>query len=90
MKFKIISFNQIKNHIFRFHSKSYLSMKFKIISFNYIQNLIFQSHSKSYLSMKFKKKINKTVFYSAIEKENIEIIKLLLSNDKIDVNIPYI
>ena len=66
-------------------------MKFKIISFNYIQNLIFQSHSKSYLSMKFKKKkINKTVFYSAIEKENIEIIRLLLSNNKIDVNIPYI
>ena len=32
----------------------------------------------------------KTALYSAVEKENIEIIKLLLNNDKIDVNIPYI
>ena len=30
---------------------------------------------------------NKTVLYNAVEKENIEIIQLLLSNDKIDVNI---
>ena len=26
----------------------------------------------------------------AVEKENLEIIKLLLSNDNIDINIPYI
>lgn len=32
----------------------------------------------------------KTAFYVAVEKENIDIIKLLLSNDKIDVNIPCI
>ena len=32
----------------------------------------------------------KTALYLAVEKENIEIIKLLLSNDIIDVNIPYI
>ena len=31
--------------------------------------------------------INKTALYHAVEKENIEIIQLLLSNDKIDVNI---
>ena len=31
--------------------------------------------------------INKTALYYAVEKENIEIIQLLLSNDKIDVNI---
>ena len=29
----------------------------------------------------------KTALYLAVEKENSEIIKLLLSNDKIDVNI---
>ena len=32
----------------------------------------------------------KTALYLAIEKENIEIIKLLLTRDNIDVNIPYI
>ena len=32
-------------------------------------------------------RINKTALYHAVEKENIEIIQLLLSNDKIDVNI---
>ena len=29
----------------------------------------------------------KTTLYLAIEKENLDIIQLLLSNDKIDVNI---
>ena len=32
----------------------------------------------------------RTILYLAIEKENVEIVKLLLSNDKIDANIPYI
>ena len=45
-------------------------MKFKIKYFNEIFFL------KNY----------KTALYSAVEKENIEIIKLLLSNDQIDVN----
>ena len=31
--------------------------------------------------------MNKTALFKAIEKENIEIIKLLLNNSKIDVNI---
>ena len=35
-------------------------------------------------------KLNKTAFYLAVEKRNIEIIKLLLNNDKLDVNIPHI
>ena len=34
--------------------------------------------------------IYKTAFYLAVEKENIEIIKLLLTNYKIDINILYI
>ena len=29
----------------------------------------------------------KTVLFTAVEKGNVEIIKLLLANDKIDVNI---
>ena len=33
---------------------------------------------------------NKTPLIIAIEKENIKIVKLLLSNDKIDINAPYI
>ena len=31
--------------------------------------------------------LNETALFSAVEKENIEIIKLLLMSDKIDVNI---
>ena len=31
-------------------------------------------------------RIYKTVLYSAIEKENIEIVKLLLTNEKLDIN----
>lgn len=34
--------------------------------------------------------IHKTALYIAIENENIEIIKSLLANDKINVNIPYL
>ena len=31
--------------------------------------------------------IYKTALYLAVEKENIEIIELLLANDKLDINI---
>ena len=37
--------------------------------------------------MKFKYNLYKTALYCAVEKENIDIVKLLLTNDKIDVNI---
>ena len=40
--------------------------------------------------MKFTELINKTALYAAIENENIEIVKLLLTVDDIDINIPYI
>lgn len=33
---------------------------------------------------------DKTSFYEAVEKGNIEIIKILLTNPKIDINIPMI
>ena len=46
-------------------------MEFKIIPFNEIQNNI----------------IYKTALYLAVEKENIEIVKLLLTNDKLDINL---
>ena len=32
----------------------------------------------------------KTALYIAVEKENIEIIKLFLISSKLDINIPYI
>lgn len=32
--------------------------------------------------------VNKTALYAAVEKNNIEICKLLLTNANIDVNIP--
>ena len=35
-------------------------------------------------------KFNKTAFYFAVEKENMKIIKLLLQNNNLNVNIPYI
>ena len=40
--------------------------------------------------MKFDIIFNITIFYLAIEKENIEIIRLFLTSDKFDINIPYI
>ena len=35
-------------------------------------------------------KFYKTALYLAIENENIEIVKLLLNNDKTDVNLQHI
>lgn len=40
--------------------------------------------------MKFNLSIIETALYYAVEKSNIEIIKLLLANNKIDINIQYI
>ena len=98
MTFKIIYFNFIQNHIFQLYSKSYY--------FNEIQNHIFRYYSKSYISIIFKiiylngirnhifersfNIIYKSVLYLAVEKENIEIVKLLLNNDKLDINFRYI
>ena len=40
--------------------------------------------------MKLRYIFYKGALYLAIEKENIEIIKLLLTNDRLDINIPSI
>ena len=40
--------------------------------------------------MKLKYSFYKTALYLAVEKDNIEIIKLLLENEKANPNIPYI
>lgn len=40
--------------------------------------------------MKFQSLFNKTAFYMAVEMKNIDIVKLLLTNDKLNVNIPLI
>ena len=49
-------------------------MKFKVISFNEV----------------LKKYIFKTALYTAVEKENIEILKILLTNNELDINLGYI
>ena len=83
IKFKIISFNAIQNNIFQWNSKSYHLITFKNISFNEIQNHIFQQNFDIII-------IYKTALYLAVENENIEIVKLLLMNDKLDINVGYI
>lgn len=55
-----------------------------------IQSYFFQYHSYSYLPIAFKIIFYETTLYLAVENENIEIVKLLLSNDNIDVNVGYI
>ena len=69
-------------------------MKLKTIYFNYIWYYIFYIILYDIL-IQFKiislneifTLINKTALYKAVEKQNIEIIKLLLSNDKLDINL---
>ena len=51
--------------------------------FNTIHNHIIQWNSKIIW-------FSKTALYLAIEKENIEIVKLLLNNDQLDINLKYI
>ena len=80
MKFKIILFNVIQNHISQWNSKAYHSIWFKIMFFNDIQNHIIQWNLDKII-------ICKTELYLAVEKENIEIVKLLLTNDKLDINV---
>ena len=54
-----------------------IQMKFKINEINYIRNYNYNA---------IYKKIYKTALYCAVEKRNIEIINLLISNDKLDIN----
>ena len=58
-------------------------MEFKIIFCNEILNHIFQWNFNKLI-------INLTALFLAVEKENIEIVKLLLTNDKLDINLGYI
>ena len=53
------------------------------MSFNTIQNHIFKYNFNI-------KIIYKTALYLAVEEGNIEIVKLLLTNDKLDINLGYI
>ena len=55
-------------------------MIFKTIFFNVIQNHIFEWNFNIIY-------VCKTALYLAVEKENIEIVKLLLTNDKLDINL---
>ena len=54
------------------------------ISILYIEYLF---RSTSNISMKFILNVNKTPLFVAVENQNIEIVQLLLMNDKLDVNI---
>lgn len=74
-------------------------MKFNIKHFNEVINQKIQKYLISCYSIKFNIKYSneiikfiyyKTPLYFAIEKKNIEIVKLLLLNDKIDINFGYI
>ena len=85
----------LKNTNFSLHFKFEIQMKFSIIDFNFISNeieikffyLIFKFNSISCIEMKFFiDYIQKAPLHVAIEKENVEIVKLLLSCEKIDVN----
>ena len=58
----------------------FISIKFKIISFNEIQNHII-SYNSNIIGF------YKTVLYMAIEKNSIEIVKILLMNDQLDINV---
>ena len=51
-----------------------------------IQNILFQCNFFK-LFMKSLFNIQKTALYIAVENENVDIIRLLLMNDKLDVNI---
>ena len=62
-------------------------MTFKHKYFNEIQHQVFQFHLISNISMKFLLNVNKTPLCIAIENQNVEIVQLLLMNDKLDVNI---
>ena len=75
MAFKIISFKLIL--------KEYVLIEFKIVSFNEIP--------QSYLLIKFLYLIIfTTALFLAVEKRNIEIIKLLLTNDELSINYGHI
>ena len=69
MKFKIISFNKIQNHIFQYNSESCLSIKFKIKTLYEILSLD-----------------DETALHLAAYKGNVEIVKILLEQDNIDIN----
>lgn len=75
-----MNFNEISNSKF---------MKFKK-KFNKIPKL-WITYNSSYNSNEIQRmNFYKTALYIAVEKENYEIIKLLLKNKKLDVNIPAI
>lgn len=61
-------------------------MVFIINNFNTILNYVCFWNFIRFL-MKSVFIFNKTAFYTAVEKGNIEMIKILLSSDKIDANI---
>ena len=62
-------------------------MESKFQYFNAIQIPIFLLYLKQIISVKLKKIVfNKSPLFLAVEKGNIEIVKLLLTNYNLDIN----
>ena len=62
-------------------------------SFNLIQIFVFkfQWHFKNHMfEWNYNNLFYKTAIYLAVENQNVEIVRLLLSNDEIDAHIPYV
>ena len=79
--------------IFELKRSIFIEFK-KYIHLNNIPYYIFQWDYNIYNSMKFYTmfnivfiKFHKTILYKAIEKENIEIVRLLQSSINLDINI---
>lgn len=71
MAFKNMCLNEIWNKVF-------FLITFLIMHFNYVPKCIW---------MKLYKIINKTALYLAVEFDEKDIVKLLLSQNQIDINI---
>ena len=66
-------------------------MKFKSIIFNYISFLIIVLIE---FILNISNKINLIIFYKsplifAVEKQNVDIVNLLLTSNSLDINFPY-
>ena len=81
MIFQKIILMRFNNYFFKYNFNTYL---------NSILNRLFRCHSASNIWWNLNSFIHKTVIFDSIEKENMEIIRLLLSVPNIDLTIPSI
>ena len=80
MKFKIISFNEIQNHIIQWNSKLY----FNSVQFNiFYEDVLHLASKRGYLELKIVKGKTQSTILQFINKQFIIIIRLLI------IKIPY-